>query len=184
MTHRTDGLLCFQNRCPMARRKTKMAEWLSEWNNLGPVMGILVSFLGFTVAVFQIRRTTKAVDAAKTAVDSTRDAFIRTQVLATITRLMERTQEMRTLYSDEQWDRAYYRYNDLWIMLTNASSQYPCLKGTQRKLIEELVVQLQENERSLERAVRSNKPPTKIQEHVKAFQRLQVILSELSTNLH
>ena len=160
-----------------------MAEWLWEWNNLGPMVGILVSFLGFTVAVYQIRRTTKAVDAAKVAVESTREAFIRLQVLATITRLIERNQEMRTLYLDEQWDRAYYRHNDIWIMLTNLRSQYPNLEETQRGMINELVVQLQDNERLLERAVRSNKPPTKIREHVKVFQRLQEILSELSTNL-
>ena len=69
-----------------------MAEWLREWNNLGPIVGIVVSLLGFTVAVFQIRRTTKAVDAAKAAVESTIEAFNRSQVLATITRLIERTQ--------------------------------------------------------------------------------------------
>ena len=160
-----------------------MAEWLREWNNLGPIVGILVSFLGFTVAVLQIRRTTKAVDAAKVAVESTKEAFIRSQVLATITRLIERTQEMRTLYSDEQWDRAYYRYNDVWIMLTSLRSQHPNLARTQRGTIDELVVQLQENERLVERAVRSNRPPTKIQEHVKVFQRLQAILSDLSNNL-
>ena len=72
-----------------------MSGWLWEWNNLGPMVGILVSFLGFTVAVLQIRRTAKAVDAAKKAVESTRETFIRSQVLATITRLIERTQEMR-----------------------------------------------------------------------------------------
>ena len=160
-----------------------MAEWLWEWNNLGPIVGILVSFLGFTVAVYQIRRTATAVDAAKVAVESAREAFIRSQVLATITRLIERTQEMRTLYSDEQWERAYYRHNDVWIMLTSLRSQHPDLTETQRGKIDELVAQLQNNEQLLERAVRSNKPPTKIQEHVKVFQRLQEILSDLSTNL-
>ena len=160
-----------------------MAEWLWEWNNLGPIVGILVSFLGFTVAVYQIRRTAKAVDAAKVAVESTREAFIRIQVLATIMRLIERNQEMRTLYLDGQWDRAYYRHNDIWIMLTNLRSQYPNLTETQRGTIDELVVQLQGNERLLERAIRSKKTPTKIQEHVKALQKLQGILSDLSTNL-
>ena len=160
-----------------------MAEWLSEWNNLGPIVGILLSFLGFTVAVLQIRRTAKAVDAAKVAVESTREAFVRSQALATTTRLIERTQEIRTLYSDEQWERAYYRSSDVWIMLTSVRSQHPNLAGTQREAIHELVVQLQENERVLERAVRSNRPPTKIQEHVKAFQRLQAILTDLSNNL-
>lgn len=160
-----------------------MSGWLWEWNNLGPMVGILVSFLGFTVAVLQIRRTAKAVDAAKKAVESTRETFIRSQVLATITRLIERTQEMRTLYSDEQWDRAYYRYSDVWVMLTNIRGQYPNLTKTQRLMIEELVVQIQENERLLERAVRSNRPPTKIQEHVKVFQRLQGTLSDLLINL-
>ena len=102
-----------------------MEEWLWEWNNLGPIVGIFVSILGFTVAVCQIRRTATAVDAAKVAVESAREAFIRSQVLATITRLIERTQEMRTLYSDEQWDRAYYRYTDVWMMLTSLRG---CLK--------------------------------------------------------
>ena len=160
-----------------------MAEWLMDWNNLGPAVGILVSLLGFSVAVLQIRRTTKAVDAARVAVESSRQAFIKTQVLATITRLMERTQEMRTLYSDGQWDRAYYRYNDIWIPLTSVRRQHPNLSEAQLEAIDDLVPQLQENERILERAVRSQKPPAKIQEHVKVLQGLQAMLNELSINL-
>ena len=160
-----------------------MEEWLRDWNNLGPVVSILVSFLGFTVAIVQIRRTTTAVDAAKVAVESTKETFIKNQVLATLVRSIERAQEMRILYSEEHWDRAYYRYNDVWTMLTTIGAQHPNLTSTQRDAIDELVAQLQENERLLEKAVRSKKSPQKIQEHVKVFQKLQSTLGELSTSL-
>ena len=160
-----------------------MAGWLAEWNNLAPILGILVSLLGFSVAVMQIRRTTNAVDAAKLAVDAAREAIIRNQLLTTITRLIERTQEIRSLYANEQWDLAYFRYNDVWVMLSNVRSQHPNLGETQSGTIEELVVQLQDIERSLERAVRSRRTPTKVQEHIKALQRLQALSGDLLNNL-
>lgn len=160
-----------------------MEEWFRDWTNLGPVVGILVSFLGFTVAIWQIRRTASAVEAAKVAVESAKETFIKNQVLVTLVRSIERAQELRTLYLEEQWDRAYYRYNDVWIMLISIGSQHPNLTGAQHRTIDELVSQLQDNERLLEKAVRTNRPPAKIQEHLKVFQRLQSTLGELATNL-
>ena len=90
---------------------------------------------------------------------------------------------MRTLYTDQQWDRAYYRYSDVWIMLNSVKRQHPNLVGTQPGTIDELVVRLQENERSLDRAVRSQRAPAKIPEHIKVLQRLQALLNDLLINL-
>ena len=161
-----------------------MDHWLTTWGNLGTIVGIFVSFLGFTVAVWQIRRTTGAVESARTAVETTTDSFLRNQVLVNVVRALERVQEVRMLYSEEQWQRALYRYQDVWIMLTHINTQHPQLTSQEKSEIEKLVDQLQRNERVLDKAVRLDKAPPKIQHHVEVLQRVQSMLGSLSGSLH
>ena len=158
-------------------------EWLTDWVNLGPIVGILVSLLGFSAAIWQIRRSTGAVQAARDAVKETTQSMVRSQFLVGVTRALERVQEIRTLYSGLQWAQVLYRYPDLWITLNQIRVQHPRLNDEERTKVQKLIDRLQANERKLEKSVRLNSQPSKPEGDVVALQSVQSTLSELSGSL-
>ena len=160
-----------------------MQDWLTSWVNLGPLLGIVVSFLGFSCAVWQIRRTNNSVVAARIAMESTREEFAKSQAQLNLIRAIERTQELRTLYLESDWTRAHYRYQDVWMTLTAICWQYPNLEDDDRSILQETIERLKENELILEKAVKTGKDPVKSQGHVKLLQDLQTTLGGLSSKL-
>ena len=112
-----------------------MADWLTgNWGSLASALGLLVSIIGFSIAVYQTMRSRKAAEAAERAVIETKSILAKNDAIADINVASERIQELRRIFrrGDASSDRALDTVYNVRRMLSDISSQYPSLTQCDR----------------------------------------------------
>ena len=95
-------------------------DWFgNNWGNLASVLGVIISVVGFTLAVCQIRKTKTAAEAAKTAADNARAALSRSITIGDLDRASERIERVKTEVGLGRIDIAKEHLLDIMKMLAD-----------------------------------------------------------------
>ena len=112
-----------------------MTNWIiGNWGSLASALGLLVSIVGFSIAVAQTISSRKAAEAARDAVIETRESLAKNDAIADINVASERIQELRRIFrsGDASSDRALDIAYNIRRMLSDISSQHPNLSRQDR----------------------------------------------------
>jgi uncharacterized membrane protein YgaE (UPF0421/DUF939 family) len=132
---------------------------------LGFGAGFIVSVVGFSIALVQIRRSRKAAEAAEQAVIETRGTLARNLTINDLARASQQLQQMKDLHLERQWRRALDRYYDIRVMLSNVRSQYPNLTERQESTLQMAIQHLETLESDVREAVRNQRDPDNLEIH-------------------
>lgn len=117
-----------------------MAIWLVEnWGNLASALGLLVSVVGFSIAVYQTMRSRKAAEAAEKAVIETQNTLAKNDTIADLTAASERIQDLRRIFrqGSVDSDRAFDIVSNIRRTLSDISVQHPNLSEDDRRNLHE-----------------------------------------------
>ena len=114
--------------------------WLIEnWGNLTSALGLLVSIVGFSIAVYQTMRSRKAAEAAEKAVIETKNILATNEATVDLTTASERIQELRRIFrqGNINSDRAFDIVSNVRRTLSDISVQHPNLSENDRRNLQE-----------------------------------------------
>ena len=95
-------------------------DWLSDnWGSLASVLGVIVSIVGFALAVRQIYKTKTAAESARTAADNARAALSRSITIGDIDRAAERLERIKSELNQGRIDIAREHLLDIMKMLSD-----------------------------------------------------------------
>lgn len=114
------------------------------------VLGLIVSLSGFTIAVWQIRRTRTAAESAEQAAIEAREAVLYVTSVADLSQASSQIEQIKELHRTQEWKRAADRYTPLRQMLTRASSRLP---EENQQVFNFAIVQLREMEKDVNLAL-------------------------------
>ncbi len=136
-----------------------MAWFEDNWGSLASVVGVLVSLLGFWIAIVQIRRSRSAATAAKEAAEEAREALARDLTVADLVRADEQIQSLKEFHRMREWRRALDRYPDVRRLLAEIGGRHQNLNDTHRESLQNAISQLRSMERVAEAALINDESP-------------------------
>lgn len=161
-----------------------MDDWLvNHWGDLASALGFVVSVVGFSIALVQIRRSRKAAEAAEEAVTFTREVIARNLTIDDIARTSQRIQHLKELHWEGDWRRALDRYYDLRITLSDISAQQPNLSTEQRTTIQGAIQYLQAVEDAVGISLSEGSDPANIEANIENLNGVQSLLDGLASEL-
>ena len=117
-----------------------MADWLiGNWGSLASALGLLVSIIGFSIAVYQTMRSRKAAEAAERAVIETKEGLAKNDATVDLATASERIGELRRIFRQDgvDSDRAFDIVSNIRRMLSDISVQHPNLNEDDRRNLQE-----------------------------------------------
>lgn len=160
-----------------------MATFIADnWGSLASVSGLLVSLVGFTSAIIQIRRSHSAATEARDAAVAARQTMARNLTIADLTRARDRMQTLKDLHRIGPWERALDRYDEVRRMLVEIRGRHPGLTSQQLSIIQNAVVQVGIMEGEVRAALREGRQPD-IARFDATLSETQATLDELSVRL-
>ena len=113
-------------------------------------LGVFISLGGFTIAIWQVKRTRAAAESAERAATDAREAVLRTTSISYLTQAVSQIERLKELHRNQDIDRAVERYTPLRQILTAMQARLPA------SAIEELdnaIIELMRMERDINRAI-------------------------------
>jgi hypothetical protein len=176
---------------PSSKKRTmeELLEQISK-RHLGDaasIIGLLVALIGFSFTLFGVWRSKKAAEMAQEEVRSVKQAIARSSTIADFSAAVTTMNEIKRLHRAEAWVILPDRYAALRNMLISIRSTNPDLQVEYRTAIQSALQQFSAIEKTVERSLASNKPPTnraKLNEIVSVqVDRLIEILEEIKRDI-
>ena len=145
--------------------------------------GLIVSIVGFSVAIIQIMRSRKAAEAATEAASATKEVLARNLTIDDLTRASQRIQLVKELHWEREWRRALDRYYDIRVMLSDISSRHPDLSEEHRSTIQSAIQEIQALEGEVGRTLTDDDHIRNIEINVEILLSVQLLLDGLASDL-
>src|SRR6266851_8176489 len=136
------------------------------------IIGLLVALIGFSFTLFGVWRSKKAAEMAQEEVRSVKQAITRSSTIADFSAAVTTMNEIKRLHRVSAWAILPDRYAALRSMLISIRSMNPDLQLEYRTAIQNALQQFSDIEKTVEKSLASNKPPTN-------WARLNAIVSTL-----
>lgn len=133
-----------------------------HWGDLASVMGLLVSIVGFVIAVEQIRSSRRAAEQARDAAAEVRSRFRDLDILAAFTEVLGVLAEIKRLHRANAWNTVVDRYATARRLLVAISHMLRDGKYYDGEEVSMAVHQLLILEPRVERALATSKSPPSI----------------------
>ena len=117
------------------------------------ILGLIVSLAGFTIAVFQIRKTRSAAERAEEAANKAREALIQVTSISDLSHASALIDRLKDLHRNEDLGRAIDKYTPLRQLLTEARFRLP---NANRNTFNEAIRQLRIMEEEAEKALKDS----------------------------
>lgn len=122
-----------------------------NWGGLVGVAGVVVSLAGFWIAIWQIRRTRTAAQAAEGAARETRGSLARNLTLGDLSGAREQIQRLKETHRAGEWQRALFTYPLLRRALADIRTRHGSLQAPHRQGIQTGIQELSLMEDEVER---------------------------------
>lgn len=121
------------------------------------VLGLIVSLCGFTIAVWQIRRTRTAAESAAQAATEAREAVLRGISISDLTQAHATMEELKNLHRIQDLYRVVRIYTALRQLLTEVRANLPNnLSEDFDQRIDAAIYELTDMEKDVDRAISSD----------------------------
>lgn len=114
------------------------------------VLGVFISLGGFSVSIWQIKRTRAAAESAERAATAAREAVLRTTSISDLTQAVSQIERLKELHRNQDLDRAVERYTPLRQILTAMQARLP---ASEIEEIDSAIIDLIRMERDINRAI-------------------------------
>ena len=113
-----------------------MWEWVvkswaeQKWGDLASLAGLLVSLVGFFFTLRGVWRAGSAAEAARDAASQTREAIVRSDMIADVSAVIAMMNEVKRFHREDNWSGSLERYTEIRQKIIS-------IHGTGSNLIEE-----------------------------------------------
>ena len=121
-----------------------------NWGGLASVVGVGVSLPGFGIAIWQIRRTQTAAQAAEGAARETRGALARNLTLGDLSGAREQIQHLKETHRAGEWQRALFSYPLIQRVLADIRARHGGLERRDRRAIQTGIEEIDAMEHAVE----------------------------------
>lgn len=163
-----------------------MTDWLfGNWGDIASALGLVVSIIGFSVAVAQTIRSRKAAESAERAVKEARRSLSKNVTIAELTTASERIQELRRIVrrGDAEPDRLFDMFYNIRLMLSDISSQHPDLGEDDRTNLQEAADTLGQIERRVSNLEYSHDKDEQVGEMDNDLLKIQSLIHKLTSDI-
>ena len=158
---------------------------VGNWGSIASTLGLVVSIVGFSIAVAQTIRSRKAAEAAEEAVQETRRSLSKNVAIVDLTTASERIQELRRIVrrGHGEKDRTFDKFYGIRVMLSDISSQHPDLGEDDRKSLQESADSLGQIERRVSNLEHSHNKDVQVAEIDNDLLKIQSFIHKLTSEI-
>lgn len=161
-----------------------MDELLStNWGDIVGAVGLVITIVGFGIAIYQATKARKAADAAEVASQETRRVITRALTAADLQRAIALIERLKGLHRQSEWEISLQHYQPLRVMLADVNTRYPELEHTISEALREAVAQIAAIENSVDQALRVNSEPSGLASFNEVLNTIQMSLEGMASSI-
>lgn len=151
-----------------------MSYFLDNWGSFVGVLSLVITIIGFIIA---IRRATQARTASREA----RAAVIRVLSIADLQRAIALIQRLKDLHRDSKWEASLEHYQALRVMLADIGSWLTTHTALERSRLRSAIPLIVVIENNVDEAVRGASQPSEASSFNETLNEIQVNLENLAS---
>jgi hypothetical protein len=148
---------------------------LDNWGSFVGLVSLIITIIGFAVA---IRRATQARKAAEEA----REAIVRVLTVADLQRAIALIQRLKVLIRESRWEASLEHYQNLRSMLADIAARQPNPTPESRSTIQAAIPQITVIEINIDRAIRNGTDPSGLRNFNRVLSSIQANLEEIASS--
>lgn len=161
-----------------------MDYFLDNWGSFVGLLSLIVTIIGFGVAIHRATQARKSAAAAEAASQETRDAITRVLTVVDLERAIALVQRLKVLHRDNKWDASLGHYQELRAMLSDIDARHPAPTPELHTTLREAIVQVRVIEDSVDGALRENTEPSGARNFNQVLNAIQVHLEQIASSTH
>jgi hypothetical protein len=158
-----------------------MDYFLDNWGSFVGLLSLIVTIIGFGVAIHRATQARKSAAAAEAASQETRKAVTKVLTLVDLQRAIALIQRLKALHRDNKWDACLGHYPDLRAMLADIDASHPAPTPGVHTTLRESILQLKVIEDSVDRALNDGTDPSGARNFNEVLNTIQVSLEEMAS---
>jgi hypothetical protein len=160
-----------------------MDELLStNWGDIVGAVGLVITIVGFGVAIYQATRARRAAAAAEAASRETSQAIARVLTVVDLERAVALIQRLKVLHRDGKWEASLDHYQTLRAMLTDIDARHPNPTQELRATLGEARSRITAMDVGVDRALRANRDPDRAREFNLVLNTIQEDLEKIASS--
>jgi hypothetical protein len=159
-----------------------MAYFLDNWGSFVGLLSLVVTIIGFGVAIHRATQARESAAAAEAASQETRDAITRVLTVVDLQRAIALIERLKALHRDNKWDASVGHYQDLRAMLADIDARHPAPTPELHTTLREAIVQVRVIENSVDGALREKTEPSGARDFNYALNTVQVGLERIASS--
>ena len=159
-----------------------IAYFQENWGSFVGALSLIVTVVGFVVA---IRRVTQARASARAAEDASKEtmaAIARVLSVSDISRAIGLISRIKDFHRDQKWEVSLQHYQILRATLTDIRHRLPAGSSEINRALRSAVPQISVMETSVDQAIRANTPPDGEENFARTLTSLQEHLEDISSS--
>jgi len=161
-----------------------MEYFLDNWGSFVGLLSLIVTIIGFAVAIHRATQARTSAAAAEAASHETRDAITRVLTVVDLERAIALIERLKTLHRDNKWDANLGHYQDLRAMLADIDARHPAPTPELHTTLRDAIEQVRVIEDSVDWALRDNSDPSGGQNFNQMLNAIQVGLEQIASSTH
>jgi hypothetical protein len=154
-----------------------MTYFLENWGSFVGVLSLIITIIGFFIA---IRRATEARTASREA----RAAVIKVLSTADLQRAIALIQRLKDLHRDSKWETSLEHYQPLRAMLADINSRLPLPSSEQRATLQQAITDISIMETGLTLALLEDRDPLREGNSYEVLNVLQAMLEQIASSTY
>lgn len=155
----------------------------TNWGDIVGAVGLVITVIGFGVAIYQATKAREAADAAEAASLETRQAITKVLTVADLQKAIAAIQRIKDLHRDKEWKASLQHYQPLRVMLVDITARYVALTPGQHAVLSGAIPQIVVIENSVDEALRGSAEPSGAGNFNEALTTIQVNLEGIASSL-
>ena len=159
-----------------------MSYFLENWGSFVGVLSLVITIIGFFIAIRRATQARSAATAAKEVSAETRVAISRVLTGVDLDRTIVLVEQLKSLQSADNWEVSLKFYQPLRAMLAEISGRYPEPSAEVRSALQTAIGQVKIMEESVARALIGNRVPRGQANIYRILNTIQVQLEEIASS--
>lgn len=170
------NLNLFDQAVLLRTRMTALQQWAGRWGDIASILGVLLTIVGFTFTIYNVRRSKSAAEATRDSIS----AYDAIEDLSAATSIMDEIKRLQRLGA---WAVVPDRYSELRRRLITIKESRSTLTSSQRESLMAAIERFAALERRVDRAISMIAPvpnPAKLNDIVSTqIDEVQIVLLAL-----
>lgn len=158
-----------------------MDYFLDNWGSFVGLLSLIITIIGFGVAIHRVTQARRSAAAAEVASQKTRVAITRVLTVVDLQRAIALIERLKALHRDNKWDASLGHYQELRAMLSDIEATHPAPTPDLHTTLREAIVQVRRIEDSVDEALRENTEPSGARNFNQVLNTIQANLEQIAS---